>query len=408
MKDVAFCYPSRVAGGAEFLFVKCAKYLASTNHYRVSYIDYDDGFGYKLLIEENGVEHVSYDKGKKVCLKENTIVITPLSELPLLDRHFEAPQTLKYLIWSINPFNLVSYINLHRHKLFTMGKYRRARIGKKLKELSEKGIIRYMDYNNYYWTSTVFQFSLTEYYYLPICVDDFVIPELSPRSVTERQISFLWLGRLDIDKFNTVLTLVNELDAISNKYDIKLYIIGTGNREKEIRKRCKVSNIKVEFVGKLFGDELRNLIINKIDIGYGMGTSALDIAKLGKPVIVEGVLDHPFKSRKLKDFVLLSEIENYDVVSPGYYKQDCKRYFEDLVDCILKNYNEYALRCAEYVFNNHSMTFVGKLLENAIEKVDSYSITDYYESISYISKEINTRGVDNHILFKIARRLLNF
>lgn len=158
----------------------------------------------------------------------------------------------------------------------------------------------------------------------------------------------------------------------------------------------------------MFGDELKNLVINKVDIGYGMGTSTLDMAKLGKPVIVEGRIDYPYKAREQKDFVLLSEIENYDVVSPGYYKKDCDRCFEELVDSIKKKYDKFALNCAKYVSNNHTMTFVGKLLENAIEKVDSYSITDYYESISYISKEINTRGVDNHILFKIARRLLNF
>ncbi len=408
MKDVAFCYPSRVAGGAEFLFVKCAKYLASTNHYRISYIDYDDGFGYKLLSKETGIEHVSYSKGKKVNLKDNTIVITPLSELPLLEQHFESPQAVKYLIWSINPYNLVSYINLHRHIFFTINEKRRARIGERLKELSEKGVIRYMDYNNYYWSSSVFKFSLSEKYYLPISVDDFTIPEILSHTVRERNLSFLWLGRLDVDKYNTVLTLINELDAISDKYDIKLYIVGTGNKEGVIKNRCKKSNIAVEFVGKLFGDELKNLIVNKIDIGYAMGTSALDIAKLRKPTIVEGVLDYPYKAKELKDFVLLSEIENYDVVSPGYYKKDSNRCFGELVDQILNNYDECALSCAKYVYNNHTMTSVGKLLEDAIEKVDIVSTNDYFDMIKYVSDEINSKGVDSHFIYKVIRRILYF
>lgn len=408
MKDVAFCYPSRVAGGAEFLFVKCAKYLASTNHYRVSYIDYDDGFGYNLLSKGTAIEHVSYCKGKKVQLKENTIVITPLSELPLLERHFEAPQSLKYLIWSINPYNLVSYINLHRHKLFTIGEKRRARIGERLKELSEKGIIRYMDYNNYYWNSTVFNFSINQKYYLPISVDDFSIPAITSRSFDDNSISFLWLGRLDIDKYNTVLTLLNELDKLANKYKVTLYIVGSGKKEKELRDLSQQNNAKVIFTGPLFGDKLKDLIVNKIDIGYAMGTSALDIATFGKPVIVAGVLDYPYKAGEQKDYVLMSEIDNYDVVSPGYYRNDFNRNFNGLVDYIMMNYNECAFSCSEYVNKNHSMTSVGKLLEQAIETVGTIPSNDVYNTICEVSREINSRKVDNNLFFKIARRILNF
>lgn len=408
MKGIAFCYPSRVAGGAEFLFVKCANYLAQTGHYRVSYIDYDDGFGYNLLKTNTLIEHVSYEKGERVSLCEDTIVITPLNYISLLENFFSSPQSLKYLIWSINPYNLVSAINLHRHKFFTIGKKKRTGIGSKLKVLSERGIIRYMDYNNYYWNSTVFNFSINQKYFLPISVDDFSTPAISSRSFDDNSISFLWLGRLDIDKYNTVLTLLNELDALADKYKVTLYIVGSGKKEKELRDRSRQNNAKIIFTGPLFGDELKDLIINKIDIGYAMGTSALDIAKLGKPVIVEGVLDIPYKARELKDYVLLSEIENYDVVSPGYYRDDFNRDFKGLVDYIKMNFDECATACAEYVNKKHSMTSVGRLLEQAIETVDAIPSNIVYDKICEVSREINSRKVDNNLFFKLIRRLLNF
>lgn len=408
MREIAFCYPSRVAGGAEFLFVKCANYLAQTGQYRISYIDYDDGFGYNLLKANTLIEHVPYEKGQRVSLREDTIVITPLNYISSLEFFFSSPQSLKYLIWSINPYNLVSAINLHRHKFFTIGKKKRTEIGKKLKELSERGIIRYMDYNNYYWNSTVFNFSINQKYFLPISVDDFSIPTITSRSFDDNSISFLWLGRLDIDKYNTVLTLLNELDILADKYKVTLYIVGSGKKEKELRDCSRQNNAKIIFTGPLFGAELNDLIANKIDIGFAMGTSALDIAKLGKPVIVEGVLDYPYNAGEQKDYVLLSEIENYDVVSPGYYRNDFNRDFKSLVDYIIINYDECAIACAEYVNKNHSMTSVGRQLEQALETVGAMPSNVVYDIIRDVSRDINSRKVDNNLIFRVTRRLLNF
>ncbi len=274
--------------------------------------------------------------------------------------------------------------------------------------MSEKGIIRYMDYNNYYWNSSVFNFSLRKICYLPIVVDDIVAPDMKDKSFGFKELSFVWLGRLDVDKYHTILTFLNELESLSSSYKITLYIVGVGNKEKTLRKKCEKMVTKVVFIGKLFGEELKEFIVDNVDIGLAMGTSALDIAKMGKPVIVEGVLDHTYKVGKRKDYVLVSEIKNYDVVSPGYYDKNLGHGFNDLICRILNDYKTCAYMCYSYVKQRHSEPFVMGKIEAAIKKAYNNYDIDCFFKLMDIGDRINKVSVDNHLKYKLIRKLMDF
>lgn len=407
MIRIVFCYPSRVIGGAELLFVRCARYLSCEKNYEVSYIDYSDGYGYSLIKDEERILYVPYKTKDKVKLDGGSIVITPLSYLPLVHNIFDNWSDLRFLFWSVNPYNLSGYINLYRNKLFTISNKYRKQIGTTLKYLSEKNVIKYMDYNNYYWNSKVFKFSVDKLNLLPIPVDDFTKQPVKNKDFKKDGLSFLWLGRLDIDKYYTVLSFINELDALSHNHNITLYIIGTGEKEPDLRQYCMNANIDVVFVGQMVGDELKQFIIDKVDIGLAMGTSALDIAKLSKPVIVQGLLDVSYKAGMLKDYVLLYEIQNYDVVSPGYYLHSHIHTFSELFDFVLKNYQLCAEECAEYVKQKYSISSAGRQLIDAVHTICNSDEEDIYSSVCKIESLLNEHCVDNSLFYRFIRRVLS-
>ena len=406
--DVVFCYPSRVIGGAELLLVKSALYLAGKENYTIYYIDYNDGFGIGQLKGNNKINHIVFEKGNQVIIPEGSLVFTPLSYLPLIENIINNAEKSKYFFWSLSPFNIIYYINLYKHKFFSLGLRKRNEIGRFLSYLSDRGIVRYMEYNNYYWSSTTFHYISQELNFLPIFIDDFEKCKIKSLDFSKKYLSFLWLGRIDNDKYNTIRTFINELEGISKLYKIKLYLVGNGNREIYLRKNCKNSPIEVIFMGKMVGDELKELIINHVDIGLAHGTSALDIAKYGKPVIVEGALEKPYNAGVIKDYVLISETKNYDVTSPGYYKNEEIHLFKDLISEILANYVKYAQKDQDHVYKYHTISNVGKDLEHALKIADNNSNTFTYKNIHDLSTIINKRRVDTHIYYRLVRRILSY
>lgn len=402
-RNVYFFCPSFVLGGAELLFLRCADYLANySDKYVVSYIDYDGGSYFKL----DNIVHVTFVKYRNspVEVVNDSIVILPLSYISSIDYYFVNPQSLKFLYWSLNPTNLTRQINLYNHKLFLINKKTRTKIGEYLKMLTDRGVIRYMDYNNYYFSSSVFLFDANSVDYLPISVEDFDIDKingLKKKPLDSKNLTFLWLGRLDKDKFNTIVVFINELENMSNDYNIVFLIVGSGSKEEELKKICKKRTICVEFLGKVYGEELNSIIDKRVDIGLAMGTSALDIAKRCKPVILEGFLDKIYSAGSINDFICLNSSEFFDVVSPGYYARGNGNTFSNVVKSILADYERCANLCAQHVYSNFLMGVNGLKLISAIENINSnYHISDY-ENIVRINTLLN-----KSFLWKVKKLLI--
>lgn len=94
----------------------------------------------------------------------------------------------------------------------------------------------------------------------------------------------LWIGRIIDFKIPALCSLLNFLKRRS---DYSLSIVGYG-AEEYIRKYIADHHINIEqirFLGKINYDELGNVISNH-SIGYAMGTSIIEIAQYGIPVIM--------------------------------------------------------------------------------------------------------------------------
>lgn len=401
MINIYFCYPSKKLGGAELLFFRCANYLSKKEDlYKVHYIDFVEGYVAQKSLNSGNIQHIEYRDNTPLYIEPGAIIIIPLSLMVLLKKYFKNSHQLKFLCWSISPSNLTNYVVIKKTNRYSLNKTILKKVGCYVKLLSDKGVIVYMDHNNYYTTSKVFDFA-SEVNYTPIFIDDFTIPS-DIKNNSNDMLCFMWLGRLDMDKRNTIATFMKEIEALSNRKRVKLLIVGSGEEQHYLENLAYQMNYEISFLGQMTGVPLDNLIKNEVDVGIAMGLSSLEIGKLGKPVIVEGFLDSEKEAGALKDYICLCETKGYDVVSPGYKDSMYYNSFEGLVNKIEKNYKEMSMSCAKYVYENHTVLKSGDCLEKAINNVVYGYDNESYEAISYITHKVN--GWHS----KLARRILRY
>lgn len=101
----------------------------------------------------------------------------------------------------------------------------------------------------------------------------------------------VWVSRIDDDLGNTVLSLIDSIDEVCNKFEkVALFIVGSGNRLDEIRKMALQKNNdlgkQVVFVTGRRTDI--NNILNLADVFVGISRAALEAMACEKPVVLAG------------------------------------------------------------------------------------------------------------------------
>ena len=391
MKRVVFYYPSRIMGGAEFLFYRCASYLGSLPSYEVFFVDYKDGFvTNRLKHERNEVQVILYN-GEPINLPDDSCVIIQLSMITKISCIFINANSCRFIFWGINPGNLYNKVHVSMMSLFSfyiVNRAERRRIGEILTTYIESGSIRFMDYNNFYTASKTLDLkiadSLIEYIPVPINSANIVS---EPSRLRDGKLSLLWLSRLDGDKYNTIATIINEISEM--KWDIPyiLYVIGVGTHKEKLMQYAAKKEINVQFLGKISDDNLNMFIDESVDVGIAMGTSALDIAKRGKPTIIQGFLSHVYKAGVLCDYLGLHEEFMYNLAKCDIQHPTMAGFSEKL-RCILDDYENISRETLQYVRNNHTMEITSVALINAIDHAKFYTnlITDINEVSQIIEK----------------------
>ena len=390
-------------GGAELLFLRSARYLCNLPEYKIFYVDYNGGYAIENIEKGIPICHLEYDGENAIEVPEDSVIITPLSFLPIIYHYIHKKSDIHFLFWSINPLNLASYVNLYRMRILSSIK-KRSLLGKYIKILSEQGIIRYMDHNNYYTNSIIFNFQCNNVEYLPIFTDDY-LPYMSHKRKEDGYLNFLWLGRFDIDKYKTIATFFNELEIIAKKLRIRFYLVGGGSKETYLKNLSSKCSFETIFMGRVIGKELDTIIEEKIDVGLAMGTSSLDIAKHRKPVILKAT-DHISEGDIERDYIWLYESKDYDIISPGYYDPNAGRPFKKLIEDVVNNYDKVSQLCYNHVSNHFFTSSVGLSLKKAIEQIEKSNNISINETIDSFSNVLYRRSI-KETFFLISANVKN-
>jgi hypothetical protein len=290
IKALAFCYPSLLIGGAELLFARVILFICKNMDISVRLYDYEDGFirGFLLenLCEEYEFIPISANSSKIDNLGSEVFVLSSM-DLIRFSAALNNWNDVTLFAWDViytSWFDrfIPGYLGL-KYVLYFIEKRRLVRSLLKnsaVVALEEEGV-RLMK-----------KIAGSDYYPIPIVGIPIDRIEYKYNYIKKNIWSIVYIGRSDIWKVTPVRKLIEDLNCCFGSFRITVI---TDNVDAFKRNLQVVPNrsIVLKIMPSLKGRELDNFLLHNADVGFGMGTSALEFGKLGIPTILA---DSSFKS----------------------------------------------------------------------------------------------------------------
>lgn len=369
-KTITFFYPSHVLGGAELLFLRLARELSEIHlsKVKIQYVDYEDGYvANEISKSGDNINLIPFTGNKPLYFSKRNLLITPLSSIFDICRHFFGGT--KILFWSIHPIGLKAMIDIYSKNL-TGSNYNI--YGEDLSNLISLGGVHFMDGPNLDIQKNLYEFEISNRKFLPIfCRTPLIKKDYGSNSSPKKNISLGWLGRLSAEK---VTALANIIDHCNNYLtsntdeSIDFHIIGEGDKMSFIRSKETVSNLNLRFLGTLSGDDLDKYLIEKVDLVFAMGTSALETSLLNIPTILVdfSYIDIPLTNR----FRFVHESVEFSVADEYHDENIYPHDFSSLMNKIANgNIENDAIQGLHYVKNNHSKESVIESIKSITERI---------------------------------------
>ncbi|MCH7296577.1 glycosyltransferase [Acinetobacter higginsii] len=381
---IYFFYPSRVLGGAELLILRTASLLKKSG-FDVTIIDIEDGWVSNKVKEQKRDINLKYIYNDKIKIEDDSILITTANFKFKVDDFFERSNA-KVIFWVVQPYNViitlpkmplkkrynfdvlhllnVIYVNLVRKKHRSV-----------ISEIINKNGIVAMDgqCNNI----------LNEYYglnyknYLPVFVENLIFrTSVEKKSVTP--IKAIWVGRVDNDfKIHILKKVVFDLKPYIENESVEFNIVGDGEGLDSLIDFCKKNKIykKIVFLGTLNSSELEHCI-KSMDIGFAMGTSAIDIASFKVPTIL---LDFSYSQVLDYKYRWFFEAENFDLGRDINLLKDIDkmRTIDQVLEELSVDKKNIGEKSYLHAINNHGEEQIVIRLNNYFNQVD-FTINDIY------------------------------
>lgn len=363
---VVFFYPSKVVGGAEYLFYRMAKQLVDRG-FEVSYIDYEKGFiANKIKTNQDNINVIKYNIFNYYKLEKTTTLIVPLSFLFAVPSFFRGD--FKVFLWSIHPKTLEYIVKtLHKYSLQSDNLTVYADFMRSFIQL--KGLY-FMDLDNFYYQNKIFDLKIREVSYLPIPCP--MKEGKKTFSETKKSIDIGWLGRLSSEKRYSVANIIDNCNRyLTENQDekINLHIIGEGDYADYLKSKETNDRLSVFFVGTLVGKALDDYLLDHVEVMFAMGTSALEASALRIPTVI---LDHSLIPFDIENkFRFLYESDEFSLGN-SYEEKLTKttHSFQDIVEIIKspKKLKQKGEECYSYFIENHSESRVTDILESALKE----------------------------------------
>jgi len=227
----------------------------------------------------------------------------------------------------------------------------------------EKGGIHFMCYRNFLTNKDLFSLNFSpDYLPIPIKID-------KPINYIKNKNHLCWISRLDNDKTNILKLLIDDVIQYNNNNidKLTLHIIGDGNSVEYVKKITSGYNNYFLLPGILSGNQLSEYLINnQIQIGFAMGTSALEFASRKiATVLVPSTTEKDFYFNKRSRYLWIYDSYGYDVAVERFH-------FNDKILCsfdeIMNGKNNNDVLSYEYVLHTHSENIIFPKLMAKIEQ----------------------------------------
>lgn len=361
IENIIFYFPYKGQGGVSIVFINFTKLLV--NHFNVFIVDFSDGTMKKNLGLE--VNFIDFERVKKY--PPNSLIVFQSLAIWRIKDFYKFDNASRFLFWNLHPDNFFPYIYNYqknnrfivKHILlklfFSLQKYYRNKILLNLKYLIKCNSLTFMDFENFRQTQESFPEVFLPESYMPCFIEKVNYKTLLENKKIK---NFFWIGRIVKFKVHILIHLIKRLNESLDHnldFDFKLTIIGDGDEMDFLNNQLSIINprFKVEFIGDIEYQEIKNLILNNCDLLFAMGISALEGARIAIPTILTDFSNSPILGNY--KFRFLYEQSNFNLGS-----KICNKSLEDvssiveIINSAVKNFDYEGNKCKEYFLTNHS------------------------------------------------------
>lgn len=362
--SVTFFYPSKVLGGAEYLFIRLAKRLKSS--YKVYYVDYIDGFA-RSQLNDTDIVFIDFLPWTRMRLPEQTCLIAPLSSIIDVCISINLNSHLTTVFWSIHPLGLASRIRDFSKYNILNGFFKSEEdYTPSLSLMHSDCGLYFMDGANYYIQSEIFKLTLENPNYIPIPIEE--IKEITNIEASSSAISIGWLGRLSYEKIQSLINVLKHAIKYSKTTGKKIdfHVIGEGEFGHLIESVPGLDELNLIRVGTL-GDIAVKDYLTKISVLFAMGTSALEGARLKIPTVLVDFCEREIPLSN--HFRWLFESSEYTLGNEHSASLVYPHKFDAIISSLTYEDNRQILgsRCHEYFMQHHEINYITTLLKKAIQ-----------------------------------------
>tara|TARA_B100000700_G_scaffold329703_1_gene452470 strand:- start:4161 stop:5384 length:1224 start_codon:yes stop_codon:yes gene_type:complete len=378
---VVFYYPSTILGGAELLFYRTARELHKLGM-NIAYVDYQDGYVAKKLKDENsGIDILWVDNEPIKVMESQDVVILPANFARVIDTLNFCSAKCRLLFWVIHPENLVPKLPpqvrlsekslIYRFLSFFLLSTERKSVTSLINICDENNGIYYMDGACYRQHKSVLV-DIASPKILPLFVPSKGIASAnfhSPR-VLGKKLRVAWLGRIDKSFKHFILErLIRDLNEAAVNETLELCIIGQGDGIEYIKKVvAECTEVDVRFVSHVEPNLLQDYLFQNVDLLCAMGTSALEGAKAGIPVVCLDAsyqpVDFEYKYRLIYQGEGLSL--GY-IINQNWFPDENKLSIKEILLHVRENFRLHAQKSLKFYQEGYEPSSVIKELKKAVE-----------------------------------------
>lgn len=404
-KNIVFCSPSMITGGAEYYNVRLAQYLANKQkEYSVYYIEYIEGFSHKVMNDPN-IKYLNYVDNNKTEIPEDSIVCLPSNLLYRVEDMIDYNKNNSILtIFFAHAKHFSAFFSIGDY--FKVGKKTRYEVGQCFEKMAGLGTLIFMDNISCLKLSQQFLFPYRPRttVHVPIHVEKYGVDFKIEQKIGD-VIRFCWLGRLDEEKALNIITYMNELEMINKKIKVSLSVIGLGPAEHNLHNVAKKYSYPIYFIGEKRELELDSYIRQNVDIGLASGTSALEFAIRKVPVIQEWVIDRIYTAGKRDTYHLIENMEKIIGVTESSHRIEGQNKFELIANQIIDNYHNQCEIAYNYALSR-SLNNTGKDFVAAMQSLETVDIDEAHEYLCKAQRMAReSREIDKYLAWFHLGRL---
>lgn len=399
-QNLYFFFPYKAIGGVSVLFLRLSNYLSDMNLYNIYLIDYLDGYMSNNYDKNKDINFLEYDVNKDIKFKNNDIVIFQSMPLHVMPTNLIFDNRTKLIYWNLHPYNIFGYTssikkyfknNLIKKIVTILFKYLIYTNDRKaINIFDEKKSIFFMDRENFEQTQKWLNVKLKNQLYLPIIIDSAENIKVDYLSRDEI-FNCVWIGRIEDFKAHILVYTLKKLNKIAENYkkDIVFTIIGKGEYLDYLEEQTNsLDNINIKYIDYLDPKHLKEFLID-MDIGFAMGTTALDFAKYGLPTVL---LDFTYeKITQDYKFDWLFNTQDFtlgrQITDTLYEKNNTS--LEDMIESLEDNYQEISQKSFEFIKNNFDVT------------INAVNFTALIEKSTLVYDDLNKKYFDMNIFHKL-------